>query len=90
MTRLLLLALAFLPSACAVTDAAMPGKEKAICETDPDACQPASTVLQNIDEGAVRVPTDASLIQGNVTRIWIEPLRMPDGELTRAGFVYLE
>lgn len=77
-------------SACAAADKIMPGHQNSLCDEQPDACMSASSA-HAVSQGNVKpIPSDAALAQGKAARVWVAPLRMPNGVLTNSGYSYWE
>lgn len=90
MRKLLLIATACSLSACAAADKIMPGHQKSLCDERPDVCMSTSSAHAVSQRNTKPIPSDAALAKGKASRIWIAPLRLPNGVLTNSGYSYWE
>lgn len=88
MHKIMLIALLPLLAACA--DAIAPGQNEGECDKHPENCATVRQAQKNSNGAVAPTPSEAALQRADTMRVWVAPMRTPNGVLTNSGLIYLE
>lgn len=86
MRALILIPLVLTLGACAMA----PGENKSICDEDPSVCSSVRDAYTISNGLQTPRPSEAALQRGEVMRVYVAPVRQPNGTLNLSGHVFLE
>lgn len=86
MTKTLLLLTLLFAGACSLA----PGEDKSICDENPSACASVRDAYMVSNGLQTPRPSDAALQRGEIMRVYVAPVRQPNGTLNLSGHVFLE
>lgn len=68
----------------------VPGQSEGNCDRDPESCMSVREAMQLTDGPASPPPSHKALQREDVLRVWVAPMRDPNGVLQNSGHVFLE
>lgn len=68
----------------------VPGESQGRCDRDPESCMSVREAAKATDGPVSPPPSDRALQREDVMRVWVAPMRDPNGVLQNSGHVFLE
>jgi len=67
-----------------------PGQSSSVCDETPEACTSVRDAYTISNGAQTPRPSNAALQRGEVMRVYVAPVRQPNGTLNLSGHVFLE